>query len=88
MKIDARKFALSLGITTAFIWTLCSVLVFLSPSLMMTMTGHMLHTDLSTAGWEMSLGGMFFGLILWTFIATAFGWLIAVIYNQLATPES
>lgn len=88
MKLDAKKFALSLGIATAFIWTLCSVLVFLSPSLMMTMTGHMLHTDLSTAGWAMSLGGMLFGLILWTFIATAFGSLIAVIYNQLATPES
>ncbi len=88
MKIDTTKFALSLGITTAFIWTVCSILIFVSPSLMMTMTGHMLHTDLSKTGWEMSLGGMFFGLILWSAMATAFGWLIAVIYNRLAKPDS
>ncbi len=81
MKLDAQKFALSVGLSTAFVWTLCSVLVWLSPGLTMTVTGHMIHADVSDVTWAMTLSSAAIGLVAWTMSAGAMGWLIATVYN-------
>jgi hypothetical protein len=72
---------MAFGGTTAILWVICSALVALLPGVSLTMSGHMLHMDVSTYTWTLTLGGFLFGLIIWTICAAVAGWLIALIYN-------
>jgi hypothetical protein len=83
MTIDPGKFAIASGISVAVLWIACSVLVWMSPVMMMSMTEHMLHADLSDMTWELTLSGVFAGLVVWTGLAAVTGGLIAGIYNRL-----
>ena len=84
MKVNSTGFAAALAITTVILWLGCSLLVWFSPEMMMSMTGHMIHLDLSEFGWQLTASGVFFGLVSWTLIAAISGWLIAAIYNRIA----
>jgi hypothetical protein len=88
MKLDANKLALSFGGATAILWTLCSLFVALVPGAMMSMTGHMLHTDVSGFAWIMTGTGFLVGLICWTAWAMAAGWLIGWLYSLLGGAAS
>ena len=85
MKLDAVKFGFAFAITAAVLWIICSLLVWAFPSMMMQMSGDMVHGDLSQMGWgwHLSLSGVFFALILWSVTAGITGWLIAYSYNRL-----
>lgn len=83
MNIDTTRLALTLGGTTAVLWTLCSALVAIQPALMMSITAHMIHADMDGFGWTLTWTGFFVGLISWTLCAAATGWLIGWIYNTL-----
>ena len=83
MTIEPGKFAIALGISVAVLWIACSILVWMSPVMMMSMTEHMLHADLSEMTWEMTLSGVLIGLVVWTGLAAVTGGLIAGIYNRL-----
>lgn len=85
MKLDSGRLALALGGTTAILWTACSALVVLFGGGMMSMTGHMVHLDMSSFTWTMTFAGFFFGLFAWTVCAAIAGWLIASIYNAVLT---
>ena len=83
MRIETGKFAAAVGISAALLWIACSVIVWISPAMMMAMTGHMLHADLSGMSWELTLGGVLAGAASWTGLSAVLGGLIAGIYNRL-----
>ncbi len=83
MKINTLNFALASAITTAILWTVCSLMVWMMPGAMMNTTGYMVHIDISKFGWMLSPSGFFWGLIVWSIFAGIFAWLLAAIYNAL-----
>ena len=83
MKINSLNFGLAGAITVAVVWIVCSLLVWVMPGPMMSMTGAMVHMDMTKFGWELSPLGVFGGLIVWSLFAGIFAWLLAAIYNGL-----
>ena len=83
MKLDATKIGFTWAITFGVFWIICSVLVWLMPGMMMGMSGHMVHGNLSQMHWQLSLTGVLLGLIAWSLLAGIAGWLAAVVYNRL-----
>lgn len=82
-KLNANALALSAVITTAILWVLCSLLVMLMPGMSMSMSGYMMHTDLSGMQWQLGLAGFLAGLVLWSLLAGIMAWLFAFFYNRL-----
>lgn len=83
MKIDSAKFGLAAASAVALIWIFCSLLVALLPGMSMSMSGYMMHADLSGMSWQMGFAGFLFGLILWSISAGVFASLMGTIYNKL-----
>ena len=84
MIFNTKRFAITAALTVSAIWVLCGVLVYLAPSFMGGMTGHMLHMESSNIKLTMTTHGMLMGLIGWTIGAAIFGWLFAFINNFFA----
>ncbi|MEX1670238.1 DUF5676 family membrane protein [Zhongshania guokunii] len=83
MTINAFKFGVSSAITAAVLWLICSALVMLMPTMMLSMSGNMLHMQLNEMGWHLTLIGVVQGLVAWIVSAGIAGWLLATIYNRL-----
>ncbi len=83
MKADALKIGYAVAIAFALVWLICSVLVWGLPSMMLGMSGYMVHSDLSGMSWHMSPVGFVVGLLSWSVIAGGIASLIAFIYNKL-----
>jgi len=79
MKINSLNFALASAITTAIVWVICSLLVWMMPGSMMNTTGNMVHMDMSKSGWMLSPLGFFWGLIVWSLFAGIFAWLLEAV---------
>lgn len=82
MKIDELAFAKALALTSAILWIICAAIVAVLPDMMMSMTGHMMHMDLSDRAWALNWTSFLIGLIIWSVIAGIFGWLITSFYNR------
>jgi len=83
MKLDAFKFGVATAITFGLFWIVCSALVLIVPSLMMDMSGHMVHGDLSGMSWHMTLSGVVIGLVIWSVFAGLIAGFIAHFYNKM-----
>ncbi len=83
MKLHAYKFGLACSISAIVLWVICSVLVAAMPTMMMSMSGDMLHMQLQDMGWHLTVTGIFWGLLGWALVAGVLGWLLAAIYNRL-----
>ncbi len=83
MKLDTVKIAYATAIAFAVIWLICSLLVLSLPSIMLGMSGHMVHGDFSSMEWHMSGLGFIYGLFAWSITAGIVAALIAYIYNRL-----
>lgn len=83
MKLDVIKIGYATAIAFAVVWLVCSLLVWGIPSLMMGMSGHMVHGDFSEMGWHMTAFGFIAGLLAWSIIAGVVAALVAYIYNKL-----
>jgi len=83
MKINPINFSLACALSVSILWIVCSILVMAIPSIMLSMSGHMLHMELFRMGWNLTLLGVFTGLVGWFFTAGIGGWLLAIIYNCL-----
>ena len=83
MKLDSLKIGYATAIAFASVWLICSVLVWTMPSMMLGMSGHMVHADLSGMGWQMSPIGFLVGLLSWSIVAGGIASLIALVYNKL-----
>ncbi|WP_339674326.1 DUF5676 family membrane protein [Dasania marina] len=83
MKIHAIKFGMASAISASVLWIICSVLVVLIPSMMLSMSGDMLHMQLNDMGWHLTFMGVVKGLLGWSVMAGVTGWMLAAIYNRL-----
>ena len=81
MLVNTKQMVIAWSIAAALLWVFCSLLVALSPGPMTSMTGHMIHMDLTHTSLAMSLTGFFVGLISWVVLAATFAWLLGSIYN-------
>ncbi|MBB3063253.1 DUF5676 family membrane protein [Microbulbifer rhizosphaerae] len=83
MKLHACKFGIASGLSFGIAWLLCSLLVMLLPGMAMSVSGDMLHMDITDMDWHLTAKGVFVGLIAWVITAGFIGWLLAWIYNRL-----
>ena len=83
MKIHAMKFGMASAISASILWIICSVLVMFLPSMMLSMSGDMLHMQLNDMGWHLTFTGAVKGLVAWFVMAGLTGWMLATIYNRL-----
>jgi len=83
MKLDAMKFGMATAIVFGLFWIACSVLVMMLPSVMMDMSGHMIHGDMSGMRWHMTISGVVIGLMIWSLFAGLTAGLIAQFYNKM-----
>ncbi len=80
--MNAKAFGYAWAASAAILWIICSLAVILMPSAMMEVTGHMVHSNLSSQGWVMTPTGFVIGLAAWSLSSGAFGWLAASLYNR------
>ena len=83
MKLHALKFGFACAISAALLWILCSVLVMIMPSIMLSISGDMLHMQLQEMGWHITMIGIVKGLVAWSVSAGITGWFLSIIYNLL-----
>lgn len=83
MKINALKFGLAGGICASVFWLICSFLVMALPSMMLSISGDMMHMQLADMGWHLTLIGAVKGLVAWFAVAGVTGWFLATTYNRL-----
>lgn len=83
MKLHAYKFGIASAISASILWIICSLLVILAPSMMLSLSGDMLHMQLNDMGWHLAFVGVAKGLIAWSVTAGIAGWLLATIYNRI-----
>lgn len=83
MKLNPRRCAVATGLAFALLWVICSALVALIPGPMLTLSGHMVHAQMTAMNWVLTLPGFIFGLVAWSLLAAATAWLIALFYNKL-----
>jgi hypothetical protein len=88
MMLDAKRLALATAIVTAILWLLCSTAVSLAPGPTMTITGYMVHADLSEFAWSLSWGAVLVGLVAWAIATAVAAWLLAWTYNRLSGASS
>ena len=86
-KLNASRLGVATTIAVLIIWAICSILVMTMGSMMMNMTGAMVHGDMSGMGWSLSFFGVMVGGLIWSLGAGITAWLIAIIYNALG-PKS
>lgn len=80
MKLDAVKFGLATAGTFAIIWLICSLLVWIVPSLGMHMSGHLLENNMGQMHMAMGFAGITTGIV-WSVLAGLSGCLLAWLYN-------
>ena len=83
MKLNSIKFGIACAVSASILWLICTLLVMVMPGVMMTMSGDMVHMQLSDMEWQISLSGVILGMVGWFMIAGAMGGASAVIYNRL-----
>jgi hypothetical protein len=83
MKINSIKFGLASAMSASILWLICSMLVMIMPGMMMSMSGDMVHMQLNTFAWHLSLFGVLAGMLAWFVLAGVFAWTLASIYNRL-----
>jgi hypothetical protein len=86
MAVDVKALTITGTIVAAVSYTICAVLVALSPQGMATISSYILHMDIASIGRTVTLATGFIGGVLFTAIVAIFcavsGWL----YNRLARP--
>jgi hypothetical protein len=83
MKLYPNKLSTASACAFSILWVICSAVVYFIPDAMMSITGHMVHSDYSQLEWTLTGTGFVLGLIAWAFCAWISAWLIATIYNKL-----
>ena len=83
MKIRAVTLGIAVGIGSAVLWTICSLLVALAPEPSMALTRSLFHVASGGPAWGITWGGYLVGLGVWTVGSGIFAWFCAQLYNRL-----
>jgi len=84
MNLNANKLAVSTAVVFGVLWVICSALVAMFPGQMLRMTGYMVHSELISFQWSLTLAGFVGGLVLWAVLSGLIVWLVARLYNRIA----
>jgi hypothetical protein len=85
MQLHAVKLGFSTAIAMAILWVICSSMVYLMPDQMRFVSAQMVHIDSAQVSWSLNWFGFFIGLVSWSFVGGVTVWLVASIFNILAT---
>ncbi|KCZ50100.1 MULTISPECIES: DUF5676 family membrane protein [unclassified Hyphomonas] len=87
MKLNPNRLFVAVAIAIAVAWLICTALVGIAPSGMMSLSGHMMHTNLHGMAWSMNPTGIIAGLFVWSLSGGALAWLIATLYNYFGRSD-
>ncbi len=85
IKINSKKFAWELSLTSGFVYTICTAFVTLFPGFSSRLLGwltHIMNLEALPRGMNVTLGSFIGGLgqvILYTYLA---GWILAWLFNR------
>lgn len=85
MKLEASRLGLAVGVGSAILWTLCSVLVALAPQPSLAVTRSLFHVASGGPVWGVTWGGFVVGLLVWSVGSGLFAWVCAGLYNRMLT---
>jgi 2TM family of unknown function (DUF5676) len=83
MKIEAARFGLAVGIGSAILWTICSLLVAVMPEPSLALTRSLFHVASGGPVWGVTWAGYLVGLGVWSVGSALFAWLCAFLYDRL-----
>ena len=83
MKLAAARFGLAVGIGSAILWTICSLLVAVMPEPSLALTRSLFHVASGGPVWGVTWAGYLVGLCVWSVGSGLFAWLCAGFYNRL-----
>lgn len=83
MKNRTLRVATAAAGATGILWALCSLIFLYQPEMMIRLTGHMLHADLSSISFSLSWTGFLVGLLGWMVTAAALALTSIGLYNLL-----
>lgn len=84
MNLNANRLFLATSGVFAGLWLICSALIALFPGPMLRVTGYMVHSELVSFEWSLTLASFVGGLVLWSLLSGLIVWLVAVVYNRIA----
>ena len=85
-KLNANAVALSLGITTVILSFICFILIAILPMQIVVSGANTLFHGInfsSIAAKNISFVGLITGVIIWFLVATAIGYIFAIVYNWI-----
>ncbi len=82
MKLNVKALSLAAMLGFAMLWVICSLFVWVTPSLAMEITAQMMHMESAELSWSLGWVSFFVGLVAWSGIAGASALLISVLYNR------
>ena len=88
MSLDTKSFGLSAAATTAIVYSICALVVSLSPGGAASVLSYVLHLDLSTMARPLSWGSYFVGVIAFSITVGLVFSLAAGFYNRFARVAS
>lgn len=73
------------AVSAAVVWIICSLLVWMMPGAMMSVTTNLFHMEMGKSGFVISPMGVFWGLVGWSLFAGIFAYILATAYNLLSS---
>lgn len=83
MKFEAARFGLAIGIGSAILWSLCSLVVAVAPEPSLALTRSLFHVASGGPVWGVTWAGFLVGLCVWSVGSGLFAWLCAGLYNRM-----
>lgn len=87
MKLNPNRLFVAVALAIAIAWLICTALVGIAPGGMMSLSGHMMHTNFHGMAWSMNPAGIVAGLFVWSLSGGALAWLIATLYNYFGRSD-
>jgi hypothetical protein len=83
MKIEAARFGLAVGICSAILWTLCSLLIAEMPEASLALGRSLFHVASGGPAWGVTWAGYLVGLCVWSVGSGLFACFCAGLYNGM-----
>jgi hypothetical protein len=83
VKLKASSLGLAVGIGSAILWVICSLVVAVAPGSAGSLTAQLFHVASGNAQVGVTWSGFLVGLCFWSIAAGIFAWLCAALYNRM-----
>lgn len=84
MRLDTRALATAAALTTAAVYTVCSLFVALAPGSATAFFSYALHLDLTSLSRPLTWGSYFTGLLCLSILVALVGGTLGALYNRFA----